>query len=64
MQADFSKGYGSVLDSGTTFTYLPTSAFKAFYAALQQAVQGTNLERAKNSDSVSMASQHTASSTC
>ena len=31
---DFSAGYGTVLDSGTTFTYAPTKVFDAFVATL------------------------------
>lgn len=30
MQELFQEGYGTVLDSGTTFTYLPTKAFEEF----------------------------------
>ncbi|KAG2424657.1 hypothetical protein HXX76_014381 [Chlamydomonas incerta] len=30
----FDRGYGTVLDSGTTFTYLPTDAFKAMAKAV------------------------------
>jgi hypothetical protein len=32
----FSVGYGVVMDSGTTFNYLPTIAFQAFFAALKK----------------------------
>ena len=30
VQERYEEGYGTVLDSGTTFTYLPTDAFLAF----------------------------------
>jgi hypothetical protein len=49
-QADFSRGYGTVLDSGTTFTYLPSSAYKAFMASLMAAIQPANLKRASGKD--------------
>ena len=39
-QAIFQKGYGTVMDSGTTFTYLPTSVFAAFTAAINAALAG------------------------
>ena len=29
-QSLFDEGYGTVLDSGTTFTYVPTAVFQAF----------------------------------
>ncbi len=50
LQADFSRGYGTVLDSGTTFTYLPTSAYNAFLTALNAAIQPANLKRASGKD--------------
>lgn len=49
-QSDFSRGYGTVLDSGTTFTYLPSSAYKAFLTALDAAIQPHNLQRATGKD--------------
>lgn len=30
VQERYEEGYGTVLDSGTTFTYLPTDAFQSF----------------------------------
>jgi len=36
--ADFNVGYGTVMDSGTTFTYVPTKVFNAFAAALHTQV--------------------------
>lgn len=35
-QALFHQGYGTVLDSGTTFTYLPSLVFRAFAAAVEK----------------------------
>ncbi len=34
-QGTYQQGYGAVLDSGTTFTYLPSAAFAPFRAAVQ-----------------------------
>jgi hypothetical protein len=51
LQSDFSRGYGAVLDSGTTFTYLPSSAYKAFLTALTAAIQHhPELKRASGKD--------------
>lgn len=51
LQSDFSRGYGTVLDSGTTFTYLPSSAYKAFLTALTAAIQHhPELKRASGKD--------------
>ena len=36
LQGAYDEGYGTVLDSGTTFTYLPTSAFVPFLAAVKR----------------------------
>lgn len=36
----FDKGYGVVLDSGTTFTYLPPPVFKEFKASVVAGVKG------------------------
>ena len=36
LQGEWTKGYGSVLDSGTTFTYLTRDAFNAFKAGLDE----------------------------
>ena len=33
-QEQYEEGYGTVLDSGTTFTYLPTDAFQSFKEAV------------------------------
>eukprot|EP00878_Enallax_costatus_P039744 GHUV01045636.1.p1 GENE.GHUV01045636.1~~GHUV01045636.1.p1 ORF type:complete len:526 (+),score=146.95 GHUV01045636.1:825-2402(+) len=48
--ADYARGYGAVLDSGTTFTYLPTSAFNAFVAMLCEAIRGKGLRRTSGAD--------------
>ena len=37
---DFNVGYGTVMDSGTTFTYVPTKVFNAFAAELARQVEG------------------------
>ena len=39
----YRDGMGTVLDSGTTFMYLPSVAFTAFHAALSAALAGRNL---------------------
>jgi hypothetical protein len=49
-QALFDQGYGSVMDSGTTFTYLPTAVFKAFSEAVEAAVRDKGLKRAPGLD--------------
>ena len=38
VSASFSRGFGTVLDSGTTFIYLPSLALAAFKATLQAAL--------------------------
>jgi hypothetical protein len=50
LQGEYAKGYGAVLDSGTTFTYLPTAAFTAFLALLTEALQGKGLHRSSGAD--------------
>lgn len=35
LQSLFDQGYGTVLDSGTTFTYMPTPVFRAFASGEQ-----------------------------
>ena len=49
-QAIFAKGYGTVLDSGTTFSYLPTAAFAAFTAKLDAALEGKGLHKGGGPD--------------
>jgi hypothetical protein len=36
LQGIYEMGYGTVLDSGTTFTYLPTEAFVLFVAMVKE----------------------------
>eukprot|EP00879_Flechtneria_rotunda_P015716 GHRR01016438.1.p1 GENE.GHRR01016438.1~~GHRR01016438.1.p1 ORF type:complete len:342 (+),score=123.10 GHRR01016438.1:379-1404(+) len=50
-QADYTRGYGAVMDSGTTFTYLPTPAFKSFVAIVEQAVSDKGLHKMRGNDS-------------
>ncbi|GBF92869.1 eukaryotic aspartyl protease [Raphidocelis subcapitata] len=40
----FARGYGTVLDSGTTFTYLPTRAFDALSQAIVRRTAARGLE--------------------
>ncbi|KAF6251742.1 aspartic peptidase domain-containing protein [Scenedesmus sp. NREL 46B-D3] len=47
---EYAKGYGTVLDSGTTFTYLPTAAFSAFLGLLTEALQHRGLHRSSGAD--------------
>jgi len=46
---DFNVGYGTVMDSGTTFTYVPTKVFHAFAAELAKQVAGV-LEKTPGPD--------------
>ena len=39
-----------MLDSGTTFTYLPSPAFKAFLAQVEASLKGTKMRRSSGSD--------------
>jgi hypothetical protein len=50
LQDEYAKGYGAVLDSGTTFTYLPTAAFNAFLELLNEALQGKGVHRSSGAD--------------
>jgi hypothetical protein len=50
LQGEYAKGYGAVLDSGTTFTYLPTAAFNAFLELLNEALQGKGVYRSSGAD--------------
>ena len=45
----FSEGYGTVPDSGTTFTYVPTAVFRAFIARVDEHVLGA-LRRVEGPD--------------
>lgn len=46
----FDRGYGTVLDSGTTFSYLPAAAFKAFSTAVGKAAEAKGLKPSPGSD--------------
>jgi hypothetical protein len=46
----YAQGYGTVIDSGTTFSYLPTAAFRAFTAALDAALEGKGLAKGGGPD--------------
>eukprot|EP00887_Chlorella_sp_A99_P005894 scaffold1.g5894.t1 len=41
----FDQGYGTVLDSGTTFTYIPSAAFRLFAAAVERHAVARGLRR-------------------
>jgi hypothetical protein len=47
---EYAVGYGAVLDSGTTFTYLPTAAYTALAAAVEAAALGAGLARVRGPD--------------
>lgn len=42
-QAVYAVGYGCVLDSGTTFAYLPSAAFTAFATMIKTAAAAAGL---------------------
>ncbi|EFJ40170.1 hypothetical protein VOLCADRAFT_108309 [Volvox carteri f. nagariensis] len=46
----FDRGYGTVLDSGTTFTYLPSLAFEAMSRAVGQYAEERGLQRTPGAD--------------
>lgn len=50
MQETYEEGYGTVLDSGTTFTYLPTKAFRAFREAVTSFAISKGLQMTKGPD--------------
>ncbi|KAL6782176.1 ASP2 [Auxenochlorella protothecoides x Auxenochlorella symbiontica] len=51
-QAEYSsRGYGTVLDSGTTFSYFPRRVYKAFIQAVTEASLGAGLEKTTGPDS-------------
>lgn len=50
LQPKYEEGYGTVLDSGTTFTYLPTEAFRAFKDAVTSFALGKGLHMTKGPD--------------
>ncbi len=49
-QSVLTRGYGAVMDSGTTFNYLPTALFDAFRAAVDKAVAGKGLRKGTGPD--------------
>ena len=49
-QEKYEEGYGTVLDSGTTFTYLPSEAFKAFKDAVSTFALSKGLKTTKGPD--------------
>lgn len=52
IQAEYSsRGYGTVLDSGTTFSYFPRRVYKAFIQAVTEASLGAGLEKTTGPDS-------------
>uniref|UniRef100_A0A7S0RJ26 Peptidase A1 domain-containing protein n=1 Tax=Chlamydomonas leiostraca TaxID=1034604 RepID=A0A7S0RJ26_9CHLO len=46
----YAQGYGAVLDSGTTFTYLPTAAFNSFSDLVDKAAKSKGLQRRPGAD--------------
>lgn len=46
----FQQGYATVLDSGTTFTYIPTAAFTAFADAVEAYALQRGLQRVRGPD--------------
>ncbi|KAL4450641.1 hypothetical protein ABPG77_000997 [Micractinium sp. CCAP 211/92] len=49
-QSLFDQGYGTVLDSGTTFTYMPTPVFRAFASAVESYALSHKLKRVPGPD--------------
>ena len=49
-QERYEEGYGTVLDSGTTFTYLPTDAFQSFKEAVTAFALEHGLKSVKGPD--------------
>ena len=43
LQSTYAKGYGTVLDSGTTFLYLPSAAFSSFSSLVKAAAKAKGL---------------------
>lgn len=50
VQKVFEEGYGTVLDSGTTFTYLPSEVFRAFKDAVTTFALSKGLKTTKGPD--------------
>ena len=57
-QEKYEEGYGTVLDSGTTFTYLPSEAFSAFREAVTQHALERGLHSTKGPDPKARARAH------
>jgi len=49
-QSVYARGYGTVMDSGTTFTYLPTPVFAAFLSSINAAVAVKGLTKSSGPD--------------
>lgn len=49
-QSVYAVGYGAVLDSGTTFTYFPTTAFNSFTDLVSKAVEPKGLVKRPGAD--------------
>ncbi len=49
-QERYEEGYGTVLDSGTTFTYLPSDAFQSFKEAVTAFALEHGLKSVKGPD--------------
>ena len=49
-QEKYEEGYGTVLDSGTTFTYLPSEAFSEFKEAVSSFALEHGLHSTKGPD--------------
>jgi hypothetical protein len=50
LPVQFNSGYGTVLDSGTTFTYLPTLPFKVFSESIIKATEAKGILRIPGSE--------------
>ena len=50
LQGKYEEGYGTVLDSGTTFTYLPSEAFAAFRDKVSAFATAKGLHSVKGPD--------------
>ena len=50
VQERYEEGYGAVLDSGTTFTYLPSEAFALFKEAVSAFALEHGLHSVKGPD--------------
>lgn len=50
VQGKYEEGYGTVLDSGTTFTYLPSDAFAAFRDKVSAFATAKGLHSVKGPD--------------